>query len=119
MTKPKKVDQSPGVIAFRLDPESEQILAERAAALGVSRNILARRYLIEVLEASEERTALREAVNAANGNLTLFYNNFIFAVEAVLVSAGRERWHPRKPGANAVPSWPECPACSTFPPVPG
>src|ERR1035438_6328504 len=70
MTKPKKVDQSPGVIAFRLDPESEQILAERAAALGVSRNILARHYLIEVLEASEERTALREAVNAANGNLT-------------------------------------------------
>jgi hypothetical protein len=89
MPKPKKVDQSPGVIAFRLDPESEQILAERAAALGVSRNILARRYLIEVLEASEERTALREAVNAANGNLTRFYNSFIFAVEALLVSAGK------------------------------
>lgn len=89
MPKPKKVDPSPGVIAFRLDPESEQILAERAAALGVSRNILARRYVIEALEASEERAALREAVNAANGNLNRFHDNFIFAVEALLVSAGK------------------------------
>ena len=58
MPRHKKNDESSGVIAFRLDQENEELLAARAAALGVSRNLLARRYLIEVLEASEERAAL-------------------------------------------------------------
>jgi hypothetical protein len=89
MPNPKKVDQSPGVIAFRIDPETEQILAARAAALGMSRNLLARRCVMEVLEESEERAALRVAVQALNGNLTQFRDEFIFATEALLASAGK------------------------------
>ena len=80
---------SPSTVGFRLDPERGCILAERAAALGVSPHELARRYLIEVLEEAEERAALRQAVTTLNGNLLKFRDEFIFALEAVLASAGK------------------------------
>jgi hypothetical protein len=89
MQNNKNGDTSPNTIGFRLDPEYGQVLATRAAALGVSSHELARRYLIEVLEESEERAALRQAVQTLNGNITCFRDEFIFAVEALLGSAGK------------------------------
>ena len=82
-------DTSPSTVGFRLDPEHGCILAGRASALGVSPHELARRYLIEVLEEAEERAALRQAVTTLNGNLLRFRDEFIFALEAVLASAGK------------------------------
>ena len=79
----------PTTIGFRLEPQYEQVLAMRAEALGVSSHELARRYLIEMLEESEERAVLRQAVQTLNGNLTHFRNDVIFAVEAILASAGK------------------------------
>ena len=89
MRNKKTADQIPATIGFRLDPEYGDVLASRAKALGVSSHELARRYLIEVLEESEERAAVREAVQALNGNLTQFRDEFIFATEALLASAGK------------------------------
>src|ERR1039458_159037 len=82
-------DSSPATVGFRLNPEHGCILAGRASALGVSPHELARRYLIEVLEESEERAALRQAVQTLNGNIASFRDEFIFAVEALLGSAGK------------------------------
>jgi hypothetical protein len=82
-------DSSPATVGFRLNPEHGCILAGRASALGVSPHELARRYLIEVLEEAEERAALRQAVTTLNGNLLKFRDEFIFALEAVLASAGK------------------------------
>ena len=89
MQKKKLADQCPDTVGFRLDPEHGEVLATRAKALGVSSHELARRYLIEILEETEERAALREAVQTLNGNLTHFHNDFIFATEALLASGGK------------------------------
>lgn len=89
MRNKKPADRNPSTIGFRLDPEYGDVLATRAKALGVSSHELARRYLIEILEESEERAALREAVQTLNGNLTQFRDEFIFATEALLASAGK------------------------------
>ena len=82
-------DTPPNTVGFRLGPEYGKVLATRANALGVSSHELARRYLIEVLEESEERAVLRQAVQTLNGNLTHFRDDFIFAIEALLASAGK------------------------------
>jgi len=89
MRNKKCHDSSPATIGFRLDPDYGEVLATRADALGVSSHELARRYLIEVLKESEERAALRQAVQTLNGNLTHFRDDFILAVEALLASAGK------------------------------
>ena len=89
MRNQKSGDISPSTIGFRLDPEYGRVLATRAKALGVSSHEVARRYLIEVLEESEERAALRQAVQTLNGNITHFRDDFIFSVEALLASAGK------------------------------
>lgn len=88
MKKQNIPETGPTTIGFRLEPKYGQVLATRANALGVSPHELARRYLIEMLEESEERAVLRQAVQALNGNLNSFRNEFIFAVEAMLVRAG-------------------------------
>jgi hypothetical protein len=62
MRNKKPADKLPSTIGFRLDPEYGDVLATRAKAIGVSSHELARRYLIEILEESEERAAVREAV---------------------------------------------------------
>ena len=79
----------PSTVGFRLDPESGRALAARAAALGVSPHELARSYVIEVLQEAEERAALREAVQELNGKLLRFRADFVVAIEALLVSAGK------------------------------
>jgi hypothetical protein len=76
-------------IGFRLDDETRRVLFERAARLQVSPHELARRYVIEVLQESEERIALREAVETLNADLDQFRSGFALAMEALLVSAGK------------------------------
>ena len=89
MQKKKLADQCPDTVGFRLDPEHGEVLAIRATALGVSSHELARCYLIELLEESEERAAPREEVQSLNANLTHFRDDFIFATEALLASGGK------------------------------
>jgi hypothetical protein len=80
---------TPSTISFRLDPASSRRLAERAAQLGVSPHELARHYVVELLQAPEERTALRTAFEELHQNLHQFRSDFAFAVEALLTSAGQ------------------------------
>ena len=89
MRNKKTADQCPSTVGFRLDPEHGEVLAARAKALGVSSHELARRYLIEVLDESEERAALRAAVQSLSGHLLQFRDDFIFATEALLASGGK------------------------------
>lgn len=80
---------APGVIGFRLDEATRQVLGERAAALGVSPHELARRYLIEVLHEPEERAALREALVCLHKEIAGVREDIPLAVEALLTSAGK------------------------------
>ena len=81
--------QSSSTIGFRLDDETRRVLYERAARLNLSPHELARCYVIEVLQESEERVALRAAVETLNANLDHFHSGFALAIEALLVSAGK------------------------------
>ena len=80
---------TPATIGFRLDLDSSRVLAERAARLGVSPHELARHYVVELLHESEERAAFRTAFEQVQQNLEQFRNDFAFAVEALLSSAGK------------------------------
>jgi hypothetical protein len=76
-------------IGFRFDDESHRVLSERAVRLGMSPHELARQYVLEVLQESEERAALREALLALRSNLQQFREDMLFGVEALMVSAGK------------------------------
>ncbi len=80
---------APSTIGFRLDPESNRVLVERAAVLGVSPHELARIYVCEVLQEPVERAAMREAAIEIFSVLTQFRQDFAFSVEAMLISAGK------------------------------
>ena len=80
---------APGSIAFRLDEHNRCVLAERAAALGVSPHELARHYVLEVLQEPEEREALRQAVAALHRGLAAVRDDVIASVEVLLSSAGK------------------------------
>lgn len=80
---------APAILSFRLDDTARRVLAERAAQLGVSPHELARYYVIELLQAPEERAALRAACEQVHQNLQQFRHDFAFAVEALLTSAGQ------------------------------
>jgi hypothetical protein len=75
-------------IGFRLDEQSERILTERARRLQTSPHLLAREYVLEILQQAEERAALREAICELYRAQQQFRSDFAFAVEALLTSAG-------------------------------
>jgi len=75
-------------IGFRVDEELFAELTRRAKALGVSPHELARHYVMELLSAEEERTALRETVNAVGQHMIEIRKDIALAVEALLSSAG-------------------------------
>ena len=79
----------PAIISFRLDEQSSRVLGERAARLDLSPHELARHYVLELLEQSEERAALREALQQLVQNQQKFHADFAFAVQALLTSAGK------------------------------
>lgn len=76
------------VTSFRLDPDELELLAERAAHLGVSPHELARHYVVEALVASEELAAVGAAVNALLYQMQGLRQDLAFSVEALLASAG-------------------------------
>jgi hypothetical protein len=75
-------------VGFRMDDERYGELSERAKNLGVSPHELARQYVIEVLSEGEERTALREAVNALIEHVREARKDIGLSTEALLASAG-------------------------------
>ena len=80
---------TPATIAYRLDEPSRRVLAHRAARLRASPHELARQYLLETLQAPEEQAAMREAIQQLYQALQSFRSDFAFAVEALLISAGK------------------------------
>lgn len=87
---------APDTIGFRLDESSGQVLLERAQRLGLSPHELAREYVLEHLQETEERSALRQAfqelhqiVQELHGAQQQFRSDFAFAIEALLASAGK------------------------------
>ena len=88
-TQPELLPPTAMTISFRLDPESSRALTARAGQLGVSPHDLARHYVIELLQESAERAALRSAFEQFHQNLQQFRSDFAFAVEAILTSAGQ------------------------------
>lgn len=83
---------APATVGFRLDPESRQILAQRAQNLGVSSHELARQYVFEALSVSEERAELHRAIIALQEGVLAKFSEFkgdlAFAVETLLVTCG-------------------------------
>ena len=89
MTPHNSVPSAALPIGFRLDAVSRQVLAERAARLNVSPHDLARDYVMETLQASEERAALREAIRALSAQMQHLREDLALVAENLLVSAGK------------------------------
>lgn len=79
---------APDVTGFRLEPEFRLLLGERASQLGISPHQLAKIYVTERLLEPQEREALRQAIKMTNEDLSSFREDFAYALQAVLSSAG-------------------------------
>ena len=83
--------------SFRLEEASQRVLAERAAALGVSPHELARRYVLESLKPvpsppdrpSHDPAELLEGLQAVYYHLLETRKDLALAVEALLSRAGQ------------------------------
>lgn len=76
-------------VGFRLDAGSHEILAARAAGLQVSVHALAKSYVLQLLHSEQERIALHREIAALHELCLRHRNDFLFAVEALLASAGQ------------------------------
>jgi len=82
-------------VSFRLDAASAAVLKARAEFFGKkSPGLLARQYVLECLMAEEERSALRQAVRALEGEIKTLRADFLLALEALLISAGKVEKEP-------------------------
>ncbi|MEI6075991.1 MAG: hypothetical protein WCS94_10480 [Verrucomicrobiota bacterium] len=92
-TMPKQksppVNIVPTSIGFRLEETSRRILAKRAAQLGVSPHELARYYVMEALNAADERRALRESLEALHRTMVASREDVAIATEAILQNTGK------------------------------
>lgn len=79
----------PTMIAFRLQADAAQTLAERAERLGVSPHELARHYVLEVLHEPYERAALHEAVSSLHVEIHKVRGDVATAAEGLLVAGGK------------------------------
>jgi hypothetical protein len=84
-----RVLPAPAAIGFRLDDASRHALAERAARLGLSRHELARHYVLEMLHASEERAALREAIRGLGEQILHLREDLVLVAENLLTAVGK------------------------------
>lgn len=85
----ESTDLAPETVGFRLDDECRRVLGARAARLGVSAHELARQYVIEMLQAVEEREALRLAVTDLQGEIKKLREDVAVTAEVLLASAGK------------------------------
>ena len=72
-----------------MDENCRRVLADRALRLGVSPHELARYYVIEALEDSEERAAIREALLALRKDIQEARQDVAVSTEALLATAGK------------------------------
>ena len=84
-----KEPRAVGTIGFRLDEARHQSLVRRAAELGVSCHELARYHVVQLLSEAEDRAVLRADVIALQTEVAELRVDLAFAVEALLVSAGK------------------------------
>ena len=75
-------------VTFRLEKSLRESLETRAAALGVKPNLLARGYVVDQLQANENRANLQEAMQAAHGHIAELREDFSLAIETLLVACG-------------------------------
>lgn len=87
--KNKELGECPATVGFRLEPEFGAVLFGRASTLGVSVHELARHYVMLVLQETQERSELRDAVTTLHRELTELRTDFSVATEALLTSAGK------------------------------
>ena len=81
--------KTPATISFRLESVAGHILSQRAREIGISAHELARRYVIEILQESEERGALREALVVLQNEICELRSDLRVGVEALLTSGGK------------------------------
>jgi hypothetical protein len=78
-------------IGFRLEESQRKTLAARAKSVGLSPHNLAKLYVIERLAGGDEKQSkqsLTDAVHATSEQLHTFREDFAYAVQALLMSAG-------------------------------
>lgn len=78
----------PAAVTFRLDKSFREALDARAAALGVKPNLLAREYVVEQLQANDERARLRDVMRATQGEVVELRQDLSLAVETLLIACG-------------------------------
>lgn len=76
-------------LTFRLDEESQQVLAQRAQHLGVSPHQMARHYVLQCLYEPEERAAVNQALRELCQETVGLRTDLANAVVGLLCSAGR------------------------------
>jgi hypothetical protein len=86
MKKTLRGNPDPEVVGFKLDNEHRAKLSGQAEQLGVSRNVLARDY---VLRALDEPTELASAVITLNQQMFALREELALVAEALLTHGGK------------------------------
>lgn len=91
MPKRKSAEDSEprDTIMFRFTGPESVLLAERAAQLGKSQNLLARQYLVEALQDADDHESLLQAVNALSQEVHALRKDLALTTAALLSSAGK------------------------------
>lgn len=82
-------DKESASIGFKLDSEFLRALEARADALGASRHLLAKQYVILALTENEERVKLNHFIESLLREIIELRRDCALATEALLVSAGQ------------------------------
>ena len=88
MARPQKTVSTSPTIGFRLDAAASQALAIRAERLGISSHQLARDYVIQMLQASDQGTNLKDANDSVHAHLCELREDLSLAIETLLITAG-------------------------------
>ena len=88
LTQPS-LPAAPEMVGFRLDAASRRLLAQRAAALGVSSHDLARHYVVERLQYPQGVLELMQGLQALYQELREARIDVALGIEALLSRAGR------------------------------
>ncbi len=80
--------EAPVTIGFRLDEPNLQKLVLHAQRLNISPHDLARHYVIEMLNAPQERVTLWLALKALEERLAGFREDLVLVAEGILVGTG-------------------------------
>jgi hypothetical protein len=87
--KTTQSDKESASIGFKLDSEFLRALEARADALGASRHLLAKQYVILALSENEERAKLNHFIESLLREIIELRRDCALATETLLVSAGQ------------------------------